>query len=520
MTTVFGNPGSTEESFLTSFPDDFRYVLGLHEAVVVAMADGYAQASGNAAFVNLHTAAGVGNGLGLLVTAWHNHAPLVITAGQQTRQLLAIEPWLVNLEATELPRPYVKWSYEPVRPDDVPGAIERAYHVAMAPPQGPVFVSIPMDDWAAPAQERAVRRVSSRSQPPEAALLEVASALVTASNPAIVVGGGVDRADGWQAAIALAERLNAAVWEAPAPERASFPQDHPLFQGFLPLAMKPLAERLDAYDVVMVVGAPIFRYYPHIPGPIVKENTRLIHLTDDQDEAARAPAGWSVVGDPRAGLERLLDLVSVKAPIARLNPPRRPHPQDAHPGDPMSVEYALHALAAALPDDVVVVEESASSRAAFYDQIRIVRPKTYFATASGGLGFAVPATVGVGLARPGTPVVCIAGDGATMFGVQALWSAARYEVPIVYVILNNGHYGILKAFADFQRTPGVPGLDLPGLDIAMIARGFGVEAYDVSSACELPQAYARAFRSALSRPGPVLLNVTVDSTVGALFGPP
>ena len=210
MTTVFGNPGSTEEPFLTGFPDDFRYVLGLHEAVVVAMADGYAQASGNAAFVNLHTAAGVGNGLGSLVTAWHNHTPLVITAGQQTRQMLALEPWLVNLEATELPRPYVKWSYEPVRPDDVPGAIERAYHVAMAPPQGPVFVSIPMDDWAAPAEERAVRRVSSRSQPPEAALFEVASALVAASNPAIVVGGGVDRADGWQAAVALAERLNAA----------------------------------------------------------------------------------------------------------------------------------------------------------------------------------------------------------------------------------------------------------------------------------------------------------------------
>jgi benzoylformate decarboxylase len=520
MTTVFGNPGSTEEPFLTGFPEDFRYVLGLHEAVVVAMADGYAQANGKAAFVNLHTAAGVGNGLGLLVTAWHNHTPLVITAGQQTRQMLAMEPWLVNLEATELPRPYVKWSYEPVRPADVPGAIERAYHVAMAPPQGPVFVSIPMDDWREPVEERAVRRVSSRSQPPDSALREVASALATATNSALVVGGGVDRAGGWQAAIDLAEHLHAPVWEAPAPERASFPQDHPLFQGFLPLAMRPLSERLGDYDVVLVVGAPIFRYYPHIPGPIVKPNTRLIHLTDDADEAARAPAGWSVVGDPKAGLERLLDLLSAMAPVARQSPPRRPASQDAQPGDPMSVDYALRALAVAMPHDAVIVEESASSRAAFYDQIRIARPNSYFATASGGLGFAVPAAVGVGLARPGVPIVCIAGDGATMFGLQALWTAARYDVPVVYVILNNGHYGILKAFADFQRTPGVPGLDLPGLDIATIARGFGVEAYDVGSACELPQAYDRAFRSALSRPGPVLLNVCVDSTVGALFGQP
>src|SRR5262245_8495544 len=220
MTTIFGNPGSTEEPFLTGFPADFRYILGLHEAVVVAMADGFAQASGNAAFVNLHTAAGVGNGMGSLVTAWHNRAPLVLTAGQQTRQMLALEPWLINWEATELPRPYVKWSYEPARPADVPGAIERAYHLAMAPPRGPVFVSIPMDDWDAPADERFPRRVASRSQPEEEALAVTASALVAAVNPAIVVGGGVDRAGGWQAAVVLAERLNVPVWEAPAPERA------------------------------------------------------------------------------------------------------------------------------------------------------------------------------------------------------------------------------------------------------------------------------------------------------------
>src|SRR3712207_2779769 len=159
MTTIFGNPGSTEEPFLTGFPEDFTYVLGLHEAVVVAMADGFAQASGNAAFVNLHTASGMGNGMGSLVTAWHNRAPLVVTAGQQTRQMLALEPWLVNLDATELPRPYVKWSHEPSRPEDVPAAIERAHHLAMTPPRGPVFVSIPMDDWDAPMPSRPPRHL-------------------------------------------------------------------------------------------------------------------------------------------------------------------------------------------------------------------------------------------------------------------------------------------------------------------------------------------------------------------------
>jgi benzoylformate decarboxylase len=517
MTTIFGNPGSTEEPFLTQIPDDFRYILGLHEAAVVAMADGFAQASGNAAFVNLHTAAGVGNGMGALVTAWNNRAPLVITAGQQTRQMLALEPWLVNREAVELPKPYVKWSHEPARPEDVPGAIERAYHITMAPPQGPVFVSIPMDDWDVSMTPRPARRVDSRVAPSEPALIAAAAELAAATNPVLVVGGGVDRAGGWEAAVRLAGRLGAPVFEAPAPERASFPQDHPLFQGFLPLAMRPLADRLAGYDLVLVAGAPIFRYYPHIPGPILPQGTRLLHLTDDADEAARAPVGTSIVGDVAVALERLASLVP-KA--SRPAPAPRPAPATPPTAEPIPVAYALHALAAALPVDALVVEESASSRAAFYDQIRIATPASYFATASGGLGFAVPAAVGVGLAQPARPVVSIVGDGAAMFGVQAIWTAAQYHVPVVYVILNKGHYGILKAFAAFQGTPGVPGLDLPGLDIPAIARGFGAEAHRVTSPAVLPAAYADAFRAARARSGPVLLDVVVNPEVGALFGEP
>ncbi|HLL51186.1 MAG TPA: benzoylformate decarboxylase [Thermomicrobiales bacterium] len=517
MTTIFGNPGSTEEPFLTEFPADFQYILGLHEAVVVAMADGYAQASGNAAFVNLHTASGVGNGMGSLVTAWHNRTPLVVTAGQQTRQMLALEPWLVNREAPELPRPYVKWSHEPARPEDVPGAIERAYHIAMTPPRGPVFVSIPMDDWDGPTEPRLARRVDSRYRPSEEALTETAEALAAATNPVLVVGGGVDRAGGWDAAVQLAERLNVPVWEAPAAERASFPQDHRLFQGAMPLAMKPLAERLQGHDVVLVAGAPIFRYYPHIPGPILPPGTRLVHITDDPQEAARAPAGDSIVGDVRVALERLVSLVPE---VNRAGPKARPAPRAAPPSDPILVAYAMKTLAEALPDNTPITEESASSRAAFYDQIRIRRPGTYFATASGGLGFALPAAVGVGLARPDRPVVCIVGDGAAMFGIQAIWTAARHEIPVVFVVIDNGQYGILKAFAAFQRTPGVPGLDLPGLDVAMVARGLGAESRRITSANDLPEAYREAFHTAETRRCPVLLDVVVDPEVGALFSEP
>lgn len=517
LTTIFGNPGSTEEPFLTRFPADFRYILGLHEAVVVAMADGFAQATGEAAFINLHTAPGVGNGMGSLVTAWHNRTPLLVTAGQQTRQMMALEPWLINREAIELPRPYVKWSHEPARAEDVPGAIERAYHIAMSPPRGPVFVSIPMDDWEQPATPRSPRRVSSRSQPDRDALVEAASVLAAATSPALVVGGGVDRAGGWDAAVGLAERLNGPVWEAPAMERASFPQDHPLYQGALPLAIKPLAERLRGRDVVLVVGAPIFRYYPHIPGEYLPAGTRLIQITDDPDEAARAPVGMSIVGDVASALRSLTVLV----PHAnRTAPAARPAPQEPLPSDPISVDFAMRAIAHALPAGAAIVEESASSRAAFYDQFRISRPASYFATASGGLGFALPGAVGVGLARPGIPIACIVGDGSALFGIQAIWSAARYDVPVVYFVLNNGGYGILKAFAAFQRTPGVPGLDLPGLDIVAIARGMGAHAERIVAAEELPAACQRAFHEASTRRCPVLLDIAVDPEVGMLFGEP
>lgn len=515
LTTMFGNPGSTEEPFLTGFPEDFRYILGLHEAAVVSMADGYAQASGQAAFVNLHTAPGVGNAMGSIVTAWYNRAPLVITAGQQTRQMLALEPWLVSRDATELPQPYVKWSDEPVRPEDVPGAIERAYHIAMAPPRGPVFVSIPMDDWTAAASPRTPRRVESQACVRFQLLEELAAELNAARNPALVVGGGVDCGGAWDAAVALAERLQAPVWEAPAPERASFPQDHPLFQGALPLAIAPLARTLAEHDLVLVAGASIFRYYPYIPGDHLAEGTRLVQITDDPDEAARAPVGASLVGDVGVAVRRLAAIVDQ---ATRKPPAPRAAPGQPEPVNPIPVAYAMHAVASAMPDDVVITEESASMRAKFYDQVRIDRPASYFATASGGLGFAMPAAVGVSLARPGQPVLSIVGDGSAMFGIHALWTAAQHRCPIVYVVVNNGGYSILKAFADFQRTPGVPGLDLPGLDIVSIARGLGVEAHRISDAAGLQDACRAVFADAMADRRPVLLDVVVDPAVPKVFG--
>ncbi len=510
LTTVFGNPGSTELPFLKDFPADFTYVLGLQEASVVAMADGYAQATGRAALVNLHTAIGVGNAMGNVGTAYHNKSPLVLTAGQQVRAMLPLEPFLFARSATELPRPYVKWSYTPARPQEVPAALSRAYHLAMQRPRGPVFVSIPMDDWDAPADRYLPREVSQRTAPDPCALRRIAARLARSERPALVVGADVDRHGAWEGTVALAERLRAAVWVAPNAERLGFPTDHPLFQGYLPSALAPLADRLAAYDLIVVLGAPIFSYFAYVPGPVVHPGSELIQLTDDPDEAARAAQADSVVGDLALAVEQLGALIPA---AQRSAPPPRARPAPPAATTPMSAAYVMHALAQALPDDVILVEESPSTRAAMQQYLDVRHSGSFYVAANGGLGFALPAAVGIQLARPERRVVCLVGDGSSLYSVQALWTAAQQAAPVVFVVLDNGQYAILKAFGAFAGAGPLPGLDLPGLDLVALARGFGCAAERVERA----EALAPALDRALAAGCPVLLDVAVAPDVPRLL---
>ena len=266
MTMVFGNPGSTELPFLRDFPDDFRYILGLQEASVLGMADGYAQGTGQAAFVNLHTGPGLGNAMGAMVTAWHNRTPLVVTAGQQDRRHLVLDPMLSG-NLVELAQPYVKRSHEPERAEDVPRELMRAYHMAMQAPKGPVFVSIPMNDWDVECEPPPSHEVYHEPVPDSEGIKKFAQVLAGAERPAIVAGAWVDRKGAFYDTVALAEKLKAAVWEAPLASRAGFPQNHPLFQGSLAPAQKQVAEQLSGHDVVLVLGAPVFLYYPYVPVP-------------------------------------------------------------------------------------------------------------------------------------------------------------------------------------------------------------------------------------------------------------
>ena len=503
MTWVFGNPGSTELPFLAEFPSDFRYVLGLQEAVAVGLADGFAQASGKATVVNLHTAPGVGNGMGAIFNAQANKSPLVVTAGQQTRSLMTLQANLTNRDAVRMPHPLVKWSYEPPRAEDVPHSLARATHLASMPPRGPVFVSIPMDDWEAEVDEGAAkhqlgRSVQARAAADRAAVRELAGRLAGAERPVMVAGPEIDSSGAWDAAVRLAERQRLPVWATPAPGggRVGFPEDHAAFQGVLPPAIGPLSETLAGHDLILVAGSSVFPYYPNIPGPLLPEGAALVAITSDPDEAARAPMGDAIVADVALTLAALAEETGE---AEREAPPARPDPEPPEEAEPMSASAAVAALADVFPDDGIVVVETPSATLAVRNRLRLSRPGSYYFSAGGGLGYGLPAAVGVQLAQPDRPVVCVIGEGSVQYSVQAFWTAAAYDVPVTFLVLRNDEYAILKWFAAMESVTGAPGLELPALECAAVAEGYGVPARQAAEREELAMALREAIGS--GKPG-------------------
>lgn len=503
---VFGNPGSNELPFLKDFPEDFRYVLGLHEGVVVGMADGYALASGKSVLVNLHAAAGTGNAMGALTNAWYSHSPLVITAGQQARSMIGVESMLANVDAPSLPRPLVKWSYEPSCPEDVPRALNQAIHMASLPARGPVYLSIPHDDWQCEVGDEASllppRDVHHAGAPSDTQIDALAEHLDEADNPVLVLGPEVDAERANALAIELAERLCMEVWIAPSASRCPFPNRHACFRGVLPAAISGISEQLAGHDLILVIGAPVFRYHQYAPGRYLPDGAHLIHVTSDAQEAARAPMGNALVGDIRAVLEALLPKL---AQSDRTMPDPLPIPSPANSGEigRLSPESVFDVLNDRVPDDVIYVKESTSTVTAFWQRVEMRHPGSYFFPAAGGLGFGLPAAVGVQLASPDRRVIAVIGDGSANYAISALWSAARYNVPVIFIILKNETYGALRWFSKMLDAESAPGIDVPGLDFCALARGYGVEA----THAETRQKFEEALAQALDASCPMLIEV-------------
>jgi benzoylformate decarboxylase len=466
------------------------------------MGVGYAMARGKAAFVNLHSIASVGNGLSAIIDAHYCHAPLVVTTGQQDRRQIQAEPFLVS-RAVDVVKPYVKWACEPLRAEDVPAAIARGYYLAMQPPMGPVFISIPMDDWSHSCGPVSFRAVGQTVMADPAALLALVRALDGSQNPAIVTGAQIEEDHGWQEVIALAEHLDADVYQEPIASRWTFPRGHGLFCGNLLPAQKPLSDQLAAYDVVLVLGAPIFLYYAYVPGDTVKPTTSLFQITNSPQDAAAALAGTGIVGNLAEAAKFLR--TNAKKRSVRARPERRLSPQ-VTATDPMTAAYVFGVLNKLLPAGAIVCEECPSSKGDLDAHIRLDQPCSFYSVRSGILGFGLPAAVGLQLAHPQRRVICPVGDGSIQYSIQTLWSAVQENAPVIFIVLRNGDYSALKSFCDFTKVGrDVPGMDLPAIDAVKIAEGYGMAARNVERADDLEP----ALRETLASQRPWLISVTV-----------
>jgi len=509
VTHAFGNPGTTELPFVDALVEhpELHYVLALQEATAVAMADGYAQATGKPAFLNLHTSAGLGNAIGNLTNAQVANTPLVVTAGQQDLRHIATEPMLSG-DLVGLARPVSKWAEEVRTVDELAVMLRRAFHDAAAPPGGPVFVSIPMnvldEETATPVP--APSRVRA-AEVPDAAVLEQLADLLVSTPPdrlALVladeVGHAVDEI------LAVADTIGAPVFGAPLHATLVFLPRHPLWRGPLPPAAARINQALAGFDRVFAIGRRPFMVYPYTPGPAVPPTVELLHLSADAGEPGRTwPVTLGAVGDAKATLAALLPLVRERIGNPRPAPEARPDQledkaRQRYADVPMHPMAAAHALVRALPDNAVVVDEAITTGTYVRGFHHPARPGTYFFCRGGGLGWGMPAALGVSLGYDKAPVLCVVGDGSAMYSPQALWTAAREQLPVVFAVVNNRQYLILKnnlrqrAGASAQSGRYVA-MDLvePPIDYLALARSMGVEATLVEKADDVSDAVSAAW---------------------------
>jgi len=536
---IFGNPGSTELSVNDVLVDDdrFEYILGLHELPVMAMADGYAMASGGLGVVCVHISPGLGNSMGMLFNAYCSGTPLLLFAGQQDRRLMVREPALVG-DMVSVARPWTKWSVEVQRVEDLPTVVRRAVQTALTPPTGPVFLSIPVDLQVEEAEDLDLSPPhipDRRVRPPVDALYEAAELLAQAENPAILAGSRVTEANGVEELVTLAERLGAPVLaeQQTSHGRIPMPAHHPLYGGTLPLWSPDARRRLEGFDVIFVVGMSLLRQFIYRePTRPIPEDARLIHMDVDPWEIGKNyPVEIGLLGDPKAGLAELATRVSeVQTPdqlraaaqrreeyAARREAERETLLREIEAQRdqrPMTTKTLMAALSRVLPGNAAVVDEAPTTNANLLESLGTLKdPTGYFGHRGWALGWGLGSAMGVKLAWPHRPVLALLGDGGALYGVQGLWTAAHSHVGVIFVIANNAQYKILKVVGSVMELPQVAqghglGMDLvePEVDFVGLARSFGVEALRVSE----PEELSQVVRESLNRTEPILLDVPIE----------
>lgn len=529
---LFGNPGTTELPIMEAMPDypQLRYVLGLHESVVVGMADGYARASNRLAACNVHVAPGLGNAMGALYNAKFSGSPLILTAGQQEQGHGLLEP-LLYAPLVPVAQPFVKWAVEVTRAADLPLVIRRAAKIALTPPTGPVFISLPGDVLEQDVELEPARptRVDARNRPSDEALGRIAARLLAARNPVIIAGQELAAHDAFAEAAELAELLGAGVYQQTIPYSAQFPTEHRAYLGALTRNQAQVRAALEAFDLALCLGADLLRMSVYSPVDPLPGGMAVVHVSErDWELGKNHPTEFALQANVKETLRALLPLLraqrspAAEQRLAALAPRNWSAQRDkarlaaleAAEEKPIDPRYLMLRLAEALPRDAVVVEEALTSSASLPAFLALRDPQSYYGLASGGLGFALPGAVGVSLALPGRPVVAVVGDGSAMYGVQALWSAAHEKLPITYVITNNRSYRILKErLISMRHSDRFIGMDIrdPAIDYCALAQSMGVPAKRVVEA----QDFGPALRAAVASGGPRLIEVMVADGFGA-----
>jgi benzoylformate decarboxylase len=531
---VFGNPGTTESPILDALLDypQLRYVVALHEGVALGAASYYAQARGKPALVNIHVAPGLGNALGMLYNALKARSPLIVTAGQQDTRLRLRGPVLGH-DLVAMAAPLTKWSVQVERADEFALIVHRALKIATDPPTGPVFVALPIDvlEQETDVEPFAPGRLYRAPQPDPEGIRAAAGLLLGSARPAIVVGD--DAASAATEVAALAERLGAAVWCEGIRMHQVLPSRHPNFRLGLPFDTVAIRKALDGVDVVLLVGGPFFEEVWYAPGSPLPSDARAIHLESSPERLAlNLPVSIGLVSHPLAGLAALHAAVergagpAFREAAARRNDGLRAlKAQDAEAQRaravkrwdhaPISVPRFMAELESALPPEAIVVDESITASIDLARTVQFEGAGDYVGARGGGIGQALPGALGVKLAHPDRPVVAVSGDGSAMYSIQALWTAAHHDLAVVFVILNNREYRILKHNMDTYRQRfgakpdrGYPNMDLvaPDLGFVDLARGMGVEGARITT----PGALRPALDKALGARRPFLLDVAIE----------
>ena len=534
---IFGNPGTTEQGFMDALRDypQMEFMLALHEGVAVCMADAYARITRRPAFVEVHIAPGLGNALGMLHNAAVGKTPLVVYAGQSPGATLLQEPHLSG-PLVEMARPVCKWAAQIDHAHDVPRALRRAFKVAMEPPQGPVFLSLPMDtlDEEADVDIHPTTHTRWRGRVDPAGMAEVAALLLAAERPMLMVGDGVALADAQPEVVALAEAAGLPVFECYASE-FTMPASHPLNQGALNFVTPgPLRTTLEGCDLLLVVGAPMFQLiFPEVHSP-VPAGTKIVQIDINPWEIGKnVSPDLAFLADPKAALAELVDQVRRKrtpqqARIAteraekigeRTKAARARYWEQAKKSwdaVPISASRLMHEIRHALPDDALVFAEAITNSLHLTQAMMPDEPGRLVRVRGGGIGPGLPGSLGAQLGRPDRKVVGICSDGAAMYSISALWTAAHHRIPVTYVMLNNAAYRILKLnmveyLGKAARGRGFTAMDLtdPELRFDRMAESMGVPGFRVDKPGDL----GPILRKAIDHDGPSLVDVVMESPV-------